>query len=510
MDKTPLSPQETKSCPPQKILFLTNSELGEANVFLALFTALAKANPHVQVHLASFASLRIHADEVSRQVLEKLPRARPLIFHEIRGLPIIDAYSDVYCFGSEAISTPLRFGTTLRSLNALVSVFLPYDGPQLVEVVSSLADIIREVEPDLVVVNSVMSAGLTVCYHLRVKFMCLSPNSISLFAKRSQPRLEAMWKHPAPFSGYSYPVPYHLIPLNVYYLLHVTYVWRTSRRRKEATAYLAAHTGAVFRTVLDLLVARPPGCKILISSLPELDRPLIIPPFLYPCGPIVRHARTVAEADPELGNWLAQGPTIYVNLGSLLWFDSYRTTELAKALRIVMERLGKGGKIGLQVLWKLKPGKDSKDDDLFGLAHDILDSRNRDGRVRIVDWIEAEPLSILKSGRVICSVNHGGASSFNEAVVAGIPQVILPVWTDCHDNAHLVEALGIGRHGSKKTKPRWTAAELSTELLHVLEGEAAEKIRQEAEKLADLCASRGDGADTAAKILMDELPSLRT
>ncbi|KAF4589661.1 glycosyltransferase family 1 [Ophiocordyceps camponoti-floridani] len=507
MEEPPLSPREPKSSAPQKILFLTNSELGEANVFLALFPALAKAYPHVQVHLASFASLRKHADEVSGQVREKLPRARPLIFHEIRGLAMADAFSDVGDFTSEILSTPLGFRTTIRCLDCMVSVFLPYDGPQLVEVISSIMDIIRDVEPDLVVVDSLMSAGLTVCYHLQLKFMCLSPNSINLFAKHNQPRLETMWKHPAPFSGYPYPVPYHLIPLNIYYILYCSYLWKTNTYRKNAATYLAARTGAILRTSLDLLNARPPDCKILVGSLPELDRPLVIPPFIYPCGPIVRHTRTVVEADPELGKWLAQGPTIYVNLGSLLWFDDYRTTEMAMALRIAMDKLEKGGKIGLQVLWKLKTGKESKNH-LFELANDILDSRDRDGRIRIVDWIEAEPLSILKSGRVICSVNHGGASSFNEAVVAGIPQVTLPVWTDCHDNAHLVEALGIGRHGSKATKPRWTADELSTELLHVLEGEASEKIRLEAEKLADLCASRGDGADTAAKILMNELPSL--
>jgi hypothetical protein len=38
------------------------------------------------------------------------------------------------------------------------------------------------------------------------------------------------------------------------------------------------------------------------------------------------------------------------------------------------------------------------------------------GRVRIVDWFEAEPMAVLESGTVVCAVHHGGANSFLETV----------------------------------------------------------------------------------------------
>ena len=39
-----------------------------------------------------------------------------------------------------------------------------------------------------------------------------------------------------------------------------------------------------------------------------------------------------------------------------------------------------------------------------------------ESHVRITDWLIAEPISILKSGGIVCSVNHGGANSYFEAV----------------------------------------------------------------------------------------------
>lgn len=60
--------------------------------------------------------------------------------------------------------------------------------------------------------------------------------------------------------------------------------------------------------------------------------------------------------------------------------------------------------------------------------------------------------------------------SANQVFSAGIPQVLLPAWTDCYDFANRVELLGIGRWGNKKVKPRWTEDELSEAILATLFG----------------------------------------
>lgn len=64
--------------------------------------------------------------------------------------------------------------------------------------------------------------------------------------------------------------------------------------------------------------------------------------------------------------------------------------------------------------------------------------------------------------------------------------------------------LGIGRLGNRTTKPQWSAKELSKELLVVLQGENSAVIKQKAADLAGLCEKRGNGAVTAARILVGE------
>jgi hypothetical protein len=69
---------------------------------------------------------------------------------------------------------------------------------------------------------------------------------------------------------------------------------------------------------------------------------------------------------------------------------------------------------GVQVLWKLKTqtAKDQDDD----TATKILQAEVEAGRVRIVSWLKADPSAILRSGSIVCSVHHGGANSYFEAV----------------------------------------------------------------------------------------------
>jgi hypothetical protein len=219
------------------------------------------------------------------------------------------------------------------------------------------------------------------------------------------------------FSGFPYPVPWHKIPLNIYYILHMANTWRKDTHRKEVAKYLKRETGATLRTPVDLLHNRPAQTKILVSTLPELDFPLRIPDHVIPCGPILRDAPRVSDSDPELEAWLAQGSTIYLNLGSICQVTGNQASELALALKNVLMALeGKAEGSRFQVLWKLKrlQGEDRAETDRR--IESILGDQIKDGLVRIVEWIQVEPVAIFFSGHVACSIHHGGANSYNEAV----------------------------------------------------------------------------------------------
>ncbi|KAM4066511.1 glycosyltransferase sdnJ [Hirsutella rhossiliensis] len=498
-----------------KILMLTNAERGEANVFLATCHALLEADPGLELHFATFDGLQQTVAQVSDNVRRAVPHAKPIVFHQIKGPTMTESIMQHLarnCIprkadGSpESWMTPLRFFSSLRAIRDTIPIIVPYRGSQLVDIISYIAAIIEEVAADLVVVDSLMTPGLTACYHLGIKFTCLSPNNIKMFAGPAQPWLASLWKWPALFSGYPYPVPLHLIPFNLCLIIYMVIIWRRDAHRRQATDYLLAQIGAHLFTPIDLARRRLPDLKILVSTHSELDFPLVHPPHVYPCGPIVRAAPAIADADPELLTWLARGPTVYINLGSFFSVDQDQALELAQALKIALDTLDKKpGADHVQVLWKLKLCKDPcVGNGVFPIL-DTLSRQFEDGRIRIVEWVQAEPISILQSGHIACSVHHGGANSYNEAVIAGVPQVVLPQWSDCYDYAELVQVLGIGRLGSKTTKPRWTAPELSHELLAVLDGEPARAMTHKAQQLASLCEKRGSGAAKAARILLEEL-----
>lgn len=86
----------------------------------------------------------------------------------------------------------------------------------------------------------------------------------------------------------------------------------------------------------------------------------------------------------------------------------------------------------------------------------------------------------------------------------GVPQLVLPVWGLCYDYAQRVERLGVGRCGNPTTKPRWTAEELSRELLNVLVGDEAKAIKANAMAMKKICKQNGSGADCAAMAILNE------
>ncbi|KAM0806648.1 putative Serine hydrolase FSH domain-containing protein [Seiridium cardinale] len=495
-----------------RVLMLTNVEFGESNVFLATARALLQQNPSVELHIASFCSLESSVHSLRENLQNSMPEVVPIRFHQIAGLNMTEALQQHFINRGTALtggylpksfSSDLNFSGTLRAIRDAIPILIPYSGPELEKVVSSIVAIIGEVEADQVVVDSLMTAALTACYHLDIKFTCLSPNSIKEFAASTQPWGAVFWRYPAVFSSFSYPVPWYRIPQNILYLLYAGYHFRTDSHRIEVESHLVQSAGMKLRTPIDLL--RPPAdLKILVSTWPELDFPAMkLPSHLYPCGPIVQESEPISKTNPDLDEWLSRNKTIYINLGSICRLDEDQSTEIALGLRNIYNSVSQDHGPRLQVLWKLKrygnfeTGTGSK-------IHDVLGQEIDNDLVRIVDWLQEQPSAILQSGHIACSIHHGGANSYNEAALAGIPQVILPQWTDCYDYGQRVEILGIGKLGNSPATARFTAKSISEAVRQVLFSEAATAIEQRAMDLADIVRSRGSGADNTAQVLLQD------
>jgi hypothetical protein len=229
-------------------------------------------------------------------------------------------------------------------------------------------------------------------------------------------------------SGIPFPVPWYLIPLNVlYFTLQMVYAVLDTRTR-ALKAHVKKILGVDLLTMANLMTFPPKDLKILVAHKPETDFPLVLPPYLTPCGPIVPPVSPVAEVDPELSKWLKGGPVVFVSLGTIKWMMEDEALELAGALRklldVAEERgVTRSGSISgkLRVLWKLKQHpQDPNSQFSVGLGskiHALLGKELDDDRVRIIDWIKPQPIAVLQTGAVVVSVNHGGANSYNDAIM---------------------------------------------------------------------------------------------
>ena len=184
---------------------LTNAERGESNIFLAASRALLASNP-VEIHFACFTGLEADTAAISEDVRMKNPDAKPIVYHAIRGMNMMDGMTGAFAeknvldqggYLPRSFMKPLSFGVSRQMLRDVAPVLVPYSGPQLVEVFYSIVDIINEIAPDLTVVDSLMTPGLTACWTTEVNFTCLSPNSFKEFAGPLQPRGANLWKYPA-------------------------------------------------------------------------------------------------------------------------------------------------------------------------------------------------------------------------------------------------------------------------------------------------------------------------
>ena len=510
--------------PDKKILFLTNSERGQSTVVLATSHALLTApGADVEVHIASFPKL---ADDVRKASDDALAaasppsNARPIVFHTVAGLSMTEAWQGMLASGAAGVnvtSMPQHWWQAPAKLRPLFRVMQPWDAEAFLVVYQSLLDIIRDVGADLVVVDNIFGQALTACRFLGVDTMVLSPNTIKDFALPFQPGAVALWKFPCVGTAFPYPVPLYLIPLNIILVFAIIYMTITDSHTKKIAAAVEKYTeGVSYETVMSLALNKSLNFKVLVSNLPEIEFPMrFIPPHLVPCGPILRPARPCAEVSPDLAVWIRRGPVIYINLGThVQHFRPTEPLEMARALRTVLDRADSDPERklgGLQVLWKLvmAKGVDFPIDEPGCDIRNVLGRYMDAGRIRIVDWIEPEPIAVLEEPNVVLAVHHGGANSFLEAVSAGVRHVVLGVWMDTYDFANRAEHLGIGIWGNKRSRPGWQADELGSALVNVLMGPRSAQMKHKASELARLCAANGGGRAMAARTILEEVETLR-
>lgn len=221
-------------------------------------------------------------------------------------------------------------------------------------------------------------------------------------------------------SAFRYPVPWYLVPANIYLKLVGLWILITSPRVKGLIKWRQSRGLPKLPPVFNIWEKQN---EYLVVSVPETEYPCYVPSNVTACGPILLPARSVSEDDPKLQAWLAGAPTVLINLGSHIRMDDEMAQQFALGLKIVLQRMP-----GIQILWKLKThgglAVSSKSNAASGFSGTSIRKESLEaiepwisnGSVKILEWLSVDPLAILQSGHVVCSVHHGGSNSFHEAL----------------------------------------------------------------------------------------------
>lgn len=187
--------------PAKRLLFITNAELGQANVHLAVLEELLSTNRDLELHVCSFGSLS--------QPVASLGGASSsgngIVFHELKGPTWKDTlFHRPEHHWSEVASLQPSCWNAKRAAPMMPRIVAPWSNEELSDLVLQVDKVVRDADAHLVVVDNLLTPAITVCYELGVKWCILSPNTYREFILAKQPIYDQLFVHPpfvyAPFS----------------------------------------------------------------------------------------------------------------------------------------------------------------------------------------------------------------------------------------------------------------------------------------------------------------------
>ncbi|KAI0887490.1 glycosyltransferase family 1 protein [Annulohypoxylon maeteangense] len=469
------------------VLFIVNCEFGLSNVHLATAHALLERHPEIRMHVASFPPTLPRLDSISKHVRKTNSSAEDIVFHE---LPEQYDFAKAMVISGRtpmSITRPPGRAHIDETGKDMAFFTAPWSGEAHLELFQQLTEIIDEVDPSLVLLDMFFRPGLDAARNRKRLHAFIVPNiPIDVFPLH-QPYLKWLWKYPVLGSGILYPVPWSRVLENIYINVRYFYFLGSMHHFKSAKKLLQ-QKGINRITYNDLHRSNVP---FFIQSLAEATIPLDhVPPNVTYTGPISLSLSTLEEVNPELNQWLAKTSTLFVNLGSFFAWDKVRASAMAQAIADILHE-----RTDLQILWKFsKTGKQFGDEFL-----DPVRPFLKNGRLEMISWLPVEPTTLFETGHIVASVHHGGAGGFHEALGTGIPQIILPQWTDHYSLAQQAQYLGVGVWACQETAPSFTAECLHDSFSTVLgSGKIAESLREKAKQIGEI-AQRDPGRYISAR-----------
>ena len=172
------------------VLFLTNSEHGQANVMLAVAHELL-ARDEFDLHIGSFPCLHPRVTQLQSSFSEKID---PITFHPLPGLSMFEAYKRK-TGKVDTVHAPGLSGA-VESYRLIPNILAAWDGPEYVKQYDACLELIGTLHPTVVVVDPLFSQGIDACKKVAQKYILLSPVSLNETIKSVQTGWVSWWKYP--------------------------------------------------------------------------------------------------------------------------------------------------------------------------------------------------------------------------------------------------------------------------------------------------------------------------
>jgi hypothetical protein len=395
------------------IAFLTPSIHGHSNVHLTILRRFLSVKPEGVSRLA----LHVIGDEPLRSRLASLPTPAAHCTFAFHTMGTRDYLEDTV--NPDRLKKPPGSLKVYRDLMRVMN----REPKEYLGRYAKIVEVLESVRPDIVIVDMIYRAlGVDACRTAGADWVILSPGPSLDFCSLTQPHARGLWYYPvcvssSPMcsdihalylyrfaSSIPFPVPWHLIPMNLVLNLYLIFQIIASpyAKRLNAARNAAGLAGTAVAPMSE-------GTRVVIhASLPEVEYPHIPGPGTVFAGPIFERVPPISSKDySELTRFLDGGRTVLINLGSLFQYTEEEVNAMATAILMARERLQGSG--GFRVLWKLPKASSFSQvlEQHFGLGSEDT---------FVWEWIDAPSLAVLQHPNLAASVHHGGASEHMRVV----------------------------------------------------------------------------------------------
>ncbi|KAJ3706408.1 hypothetical protein LUZ61_010113 [Rhynchospora tenuis] len=217
---------------------------------------------------------------------------------------------------------------------------------------------------------------------------------------------------------------------------------------------------------------------------------------VVPTGPLIPDINNVSTGNSQeaesVMKWLDQRKSrsvVFVSFGSEYFMPYKEMEQLAHGLEL-------SGACFIWVARFPKINTEGTEGDSKELLHGLAERVGPERGLVITSW--APQRKILVHRNLGAFLTHCGWSSVIEGMQAGIPMIALPMEWDQPINAQLMVELGIGVEIPQHGLGNFTGQDVAASIKQILQSESGERVRQNAEDLAEVIRNRKD----------DEIPNL--